>query len=65
MSCVLINQYSTGLFVSYSWKNPIVRKLIPMAYQDFVISYLLDRNRGGWNPKWIGVLIRKLGKGMD
>jgi hypothetical protein len=36
-----------------------------MAYQDFVISYLLDRKREGWNPKWIGVLIRKLGKGMD
>jgi len=27
VSCVLINQFSTGLFVSYSHKNPIAQKL--------------------------------------
>ncbi len=26
--CVLINQYSTGLFVSYSLKNPIAPKSV-------------------------------------
>jgi len=27
-ACLKINQYSTGLFVSYSRKNPIVRKIV-------------------------------------
>jgi hypothetical protein len=39
MSCFLINQYSTGLFVSYSVKNPITQNYTFKA-KGFFLFYL-------------------------
>ena len=68
MSFVLINKYSTGLFVSYSWKNPIAQNDIcekgyrPLKNSSKISLYLsnLWRNISGikqivYQPKIFGI----------
>ena len=47
MSFVLVNQYPTGLFVSYSRKNPIVRKTfsILLGLSTLLNSHFIHRTR--------------------